>query len=234
MFRLGKEVLNKSLGTICAILTAVNFYNLSYSQEARPYIFAFLFTALSFTYFIRLVKAPSKKTALYYALFTLLLLYSHYYSLFAVAAQVVLALIFVLQEHGPDRKSLSKYLLTGFIVIAIGYLPCLPFLNSVAQIKSFWIQDIPVDFMQRFLLRLLWRCRPAGTLYSSFFYPHFLSGRLLLSGTIATGEIKNNPLLLSFTIIFTWIAAVLFIPYLRSLISGANALSALYYCIARQ
>jgi mannosyltransferase len=218
MFRLGKEVLNKSLGTICAIITAVNFYNLSYSQEARPYIFAFLFAALSFTYFIRLVKAPSKKTALYYALFTLLLLYSHYYSLFAVAAQVVLALIFILQEHGPDRKVLSKYLFTGFIVIAIGYLPCLPFLISVAQIKSFWIQDIPVDFMQRFFYGYFGDADLLNPLLIILLSAFFIRVSML-SGTIATGKIKDNPLLLSFTIIFTWIAAVLFIPYLRSLIT---------------
>src|SRR5688500_17906536 len=35
MYLLGKEFLNKSLGTIVAIITCVNYYNLYYSQEAR-------------------------------------------------------------------------------------------------------------------------------------------------------------------------------------------------------
>src|SRR5689334_13818440 len=53
MYLLGKELYDKKAGWIAAILTAVNFYHISYSQEARPYILAFLFAALSFVWFIR-------------------------------------------------------------------------------------------------------------------------------------------------------------------------------------
>ena len=93
MYLLGKELLNKNLGILCALFTCFNFFNLAYSQEARPYALAFLFATLSFTWFIRLVKFPSRKNAISYAIFTLLLLYSHYYSLFVLAAQVLLLLL---------------------------------------------------------------------------------------------------------------------------------------------
>ena len=216
MFCLGKEVLNKSLGIICAVLTAVNFYDIAYSQEARPYIFAFLFAALSFTWFIRLVKMPSKKSALYYSLFTLLLLYSHYYSLFVVCAQVILAIIFVLQEDSTNRKYLFKQFATAFIIIGIGYLPCLPFLLSVAQIHSFWIQDIPTDFMQRFFYGYFGDADLLNPLLLILLAVFFIRV-CLLSENLGKEKIKNKPAMLSFIIVVVWVAAVLLIPYLRSL-----------------
>src|SRR5688572_24771984 len=62
MYGLGKELKNKNLGLLAALLTSFNYYNVFYSQEARVYIFAFLFAALSFLFFIKLIKKPVLKT----------------------------------------------------------------------------------------------------------------------------------------------------------------------------
>ena len=48
MYLLGKELSGKRLGLIAAAITCVNYYNILYSQEARDYIMAFFFAALSF------------------------------------------------------------------------------------------------------------------------------------------------------------------------------------------
>ena len=56
LYLLGKEMCNKTVGLIAAALTCVNYYNIYYSQEARMYILAFLFAALSYLYFIKLIK----------------------------------------------------------------------------------------------------------------------------------------------------------------------------------
>ncbi len=93
MFLLGKEILNKNLGLIAAAITSVNYYTIIYSQEGRDYIFAFLFTVLSFLYLVRLIKSLSLKDSLYYAFFTLLLLYTHYYGVMILSSQIVLIII---------------------------------------------------------------------------------------------------------------------------------------------
>lgn len=214
---LGREILNRSLGIIAAILTCVNYYNLFYSQEARGYIFAFLFATLSFVYFIKLIKFPDRKNALLYSIFSLGLLYSHYYSLFVIVAQGILALLFLFMENGPDRKRLFKNFLLGFIIIAIGYIPWLPFLSSMSQIESFWIDAISPAFM------------------TSFFYDYFGNAELLKPFIILLllvyifhvslsvessliNKVKNNPLVLSFSVFIVWIFITYLIPYIRSLL----------------
>lgn len=216
MYKLGKEVLNKQLGLIAAILTCVNFYNLSYSQEARPYIFAFLFAALSFTWFIRLIKSPSRKTAILYSLFTLLLLYSHYYSLFVVAAQVALAILFIFQDKGPERKKLFTGLALGGIIIFIGYAPWLSFLRAMTRIESFWIQDISPTFLQDFFYGYFGN--------ADILKPFLLLLLLIYVANVSMNssditKVKGNPLLLSFIIILFWVFITLLIPYIRSLLT---------------
>lgn len=214
MYFLGKEILNKRLGLIAAVIACINFYNIFYSQEVRPYIFAFLFAALSFAFFIRLIKSPSRKNTILFSLFTLLHLYSHYYSLFVVAAQAALALLFIFQEKGRDRKKLFNSFLLSGIIIGIGYAPWFSHLAATAKIKSFWIQPIAPDFLQNFF-------------YGYFGDAEVLNPLLLLllfvyvarvsTDTESVSKIRNNPLLLSFTIIIPWVFITLLVPYIRSL-----------------
>jgi uncharacterized membrane protein len=213
MYKLGKEILNRELGLVAALLTCVNYYNLFYSQEARPYILAFLFATLSFTWFIRLLRSPTRKHAIIYSIFTLLFLYTHYYSLFAVTAQVLIALIFIFLEKGKERNLVFKNFFFAGILLALGYAPWLPQLLGVSQIKSTWIQLPPLDFI------------------SSYFYGFFGNAAILNSLLILLliiyfvcvareqniGSARNNPLLLSFIICTVWIFVTVLIPYLRSL-----------------
>lgn len=222
IYALGKELLNKRLGYIVAILTSINFFAISYSQEARPYIFAFLFTILSFTWFIRLVKKPSRKNLIWYAVFSLLLLYSHYFSLFIITAQGILALLFIFQEKGAARKTLLRNFLPAALIIAAGYLPWLSFLKTMTQIKSFWIQDISPAFLQRFF-------------YDFFGNADLLNPFLLLllfvyvthvsMQAAEMHQLKNNPLMFGFIIFLTWIFIPLLIPYIRSLLTVPMLLS---------
>jgi hypothetical protein len=222
MYGLGKELLNKRLGLIAATLTCVNFFNISYSQEARPYIFAFLFVILSFTWFIRLVKEPSRKNVILYSLFSLLLLYSHYYSLFIMAAQGILALLFLFQEKGAARRILFRNFLFAALIIAIAYLPWLSFLKAMTAIKSFWIQDISPAFLQNFFFEFFGN---ADILEPLLLLLLFVYVAHVAMNTDAIPELKNNPLLFGFVIFLIWIFLTLLIPYIRSLITVPMLLS---------
>ena len=217
MWLLGREILNKSLGTIVAVITCVNFYNLFYSQEARVYIFAFLFATLSFVYFIRLIKIPGRNNALLHALFSLCLLYSHYYSLFVMVAQAFLALIFWYIEKGPEQKIIFRNFLLSFIIIGIGYAPWLPFLYSMSGIQSFWIGAISPDFMPEFYYDYF----GSATLlkpFILFFLIVYLIRVSLGVDSVSLKAVRTNPLLLSFTICTVWVLITYLIPYIRSLL----------------
>ena len=217
MWLLGKEILNRKLGIIAALLTGANYYNIFYSQEARVYIFAFLFAALSFTFFIRLVKSPSRKTALFHALFSLCLLYSHYYSLFVMVSQGVLALLFLWTENGPGKKRLFRNFFFSFIIIIIGYIPWLPFLFAMTEIKSFWISDIPADFIVTFFFDYFGNARLLKPLLIVLLLVHILHVSLTLRSS-PLNKPKSNPLVLSFWILIPWVFITYLIPYIRSVL----------------
>ncbi len=218
MWLLGKEIYKKELGYIAAILTCINYYNIFYSQEARGYIFAFLFAALSFLYFIRLIREPSRKNIVLYALYTLLLLYSHYYSLFVVLAQGLLALVFIfLEEKKQERIKLFKGFLFGGIIVAIGYAPWVPFLLEMSNIKSFWIGTVSHDFMITFFRNYF---GDADTLIPilALLLVVYVIHVSVKSQDITSRAIRNSPLHFSFIIIICWVAVTYILPYLRSVL----------------
>ncbi len=217
MYLLGKEILNSKLGLIAAVLTTVNYYNLFYSQEARNYILAFLFAAFSFLFLIRLLKKMTIKNSILYALFSLLLLYSHYYSLFVLASQIVLILFFFFYTEKAEKKTYIKRFLLSGSLIGVGYAPWLPYLQETSNISSFWLGPVGDNFISEFfftyfgnpaLLKQLLVILLLGYLFSVFYVekPHTLN------------PAKSNPLLFSFIILSTWIIITYLIPYLRSIL----------------
>ena len=217
MYRLGKEILNRQLGIFCAIITCINYFCLSYSQEARPYSFAFLFATLSFTWFIKLAKDPSKRNMAWYATFSLLLLYTHYYSLFIVASQVVLAVLFYFQEEESERKRLLRSLLISMLVIGIGYLPWLSYFKVTAALRSFWITDVSPAFLQNYFSEYFGNSNLLNPLLLLLLLSFFLKATSGSENTTLK-RLKTNPAVLAFTLILFWIFIVLLIPYLRSLL----------------
>jgi dolichyl-phosphate-mannose-protein mannosyltransferase len=218
MWLLGKELYNKQLGNIAAILTCVNYYNIFYSQEARGYIVAFLFATLSFLYFIKLIKVPTSKNIVLYAVFSLLLLYTHYYSLFVITAQGMLALFFIiLEEKRIEKIRLFKAFLFSGIILLVGYAPWVPFLLQMSNIKSFWIGNVSHDFIITFFNNYFGNAStivPILTVLLIVYIVHVsLSGQ-----TDSPRTIKNNPLRFGFIIMLGWVFITYLIPYLRSIL----------------
>ncbi len=217
MYQLGKEILNRNLGILCAMLTCVNYFCLSYSQEARPYSFAFLFAALSFTWFIKFLKDPSKRNIAWYSVFSLLLLYTHYYSLFVITAQSILALLFIFQERGPERKRLSRSFLLSLLIIIIGYLPWLSYFKANLALRTFWITDVSPAFLQNFFYDYFGNANLLNPLLLFLLFSFF--AKVAMSAeNYSLKLVKENPLMLTFTLILFWIFVVLLIPYVRSLL----------------
>src|SRR5690606_29465137 len=119
------------LGLISAAITCVNYFNIYYSQEARGYILLWFFTILSTAFFIRLVKRLDRKTAIWYIISTVLLLYTHYFSLFVIMSQMLLFFIFWWADKGSRKKMFITFLVVELIILAC-YSPWLPWLKRVS------------------------------------------------------------------------------------------------------
>ncbi|MDB5231299.1 MAG: hypothetical protein JWN76_2104 [Chitinophagaceae bacterium] len=216
MYLLAKEIGGRQLGLMAALICSLNPYNIEYSQEARDYIFAFLFSALSYCYFIRLIKLPSRKMAIQYGLFSALLVYSHYYGLFVLASQVFLAVIFLLQEKGKERTTLFKFFLISASIVTVLYLPWIPYFIEQLKIKSFWITAVPSSFLQDYFFEYFGKVesiKPLLLLLVFFYVAH-----VLLYAKKEDGPLKRNTLPFSFLLLLSWIFVSLLIPYLRSLL----------------
>ncbi|MES2329297.1 MAG: glycosyltransferase family 39 protein [Bacteroidota bacterium] len=218
MYLLGKEILNKQLGNLCAAITCINYFHIYYSQEVRPYIFAFLFATLSMYFFIRLLNKPGWRNLILYAVAALLILYTHYYGLFIVAAQVIIMLICSFEEQGANVRRLwnaGRYFIYSGLIIFIGYLPWFSFLLSSMKYKSGWI---PL---------------PATTFLADYFWGYFgqseilkpillillilfVVGASLHSRIERRLTLKENSLILATILVIIWIGCVLIIPYVWS------------------
>lgn len=124
IYLIGREFLGKAVGLLSAFLMAISEFQIYYSQNARFYSFFELTTLLSFLFFILALNRKGIVFFVFYAISSIVMLYSHTYGVFILIAQNI---FFVLQ--------LAKYrglLVTWFacqVMILLAFLPyCYPLL----------------------------------------------------------------------------------------------------------
>jgi 4-amino-4-deoxy-L-arabinose transferase-like glycosyltransferase len=115
MYRIGTLLFDRSAGLLAALILALSAYHVRYAQEARAYgLMAFL-TLLSFYFFVKLLKGGSSRyTSAGYVISTALLMYTHFYGVFFVAAQVIYLL--------ASAENLRRWILPG-VALTILYVP---------------------------------------------------------------------------------------------------------------
>ncbi len=209
MFLLGKELFNNKTGLTVAAFTCVNYYSIFYSQEARGYILAFLFASFSFLYLVRFAKNPNKKETLLFSLFTLLMMFTHYYGIFVMLAEaVILGTLWLIEKE--NKSLLFKHILGSFALIALVYASWSPFILDMKQIKSFWITGVSPNFATEYFFEYFGNSdllKPFLLLFLIGYFVHLFSLK---------GNIKEQPFLFGFFILAAWIFFTYLIPYLRS------------------
>lgn len=78
VYLIAKLIFNKKVGLLASFLLAISIPAIEFSQEARPYsLFLFLATASSY-YFLKALENNRKRDWIWYAVFILIGLYTHY------------------------------------------------------------------------------------------------------------------------------------------------------------
>ena len=115
MYGIGRLLFDRSAGLLAALILALSAYNIRYAQEARAYGLMVFLTLLSFYFFAKLVKdGRTRYATVGYVACTVLLVYTHFYAVFFVAAQVLYLLV--------SRENLRGWILPGG-VLALLYVP---------------------------------------------------------------------------------------------------------------
>lgn len=139
IYQVGTVLFNRRVGLISGFLSAISYYYIYYSQEARDYSLFLLLSLLSYLFFIKILKEDKKWHYPCYLLATILLGYTHFFGLFIIASQVLFFLLF----WNKYRRQRVKFSTTVAVTI-IALLPSVSFLVgrgvSLAE-HGFWIPE---------------------------------------------------------------------------------------------
>ena len=216
VYLLSKELFNKKVGLYASLILCLNYFHIFYSQEGRPYTFLVLFTILSFYNLVRFIKSPSYKLAVYYGIFSCLMLYGHPFGLFALLAQCVIALYYFLLLHRTKRLLFFKQACVSFFVLILLYIPAIPLLASASKIDSFWIQLPDLNVFSTILKDFFGNSELLLALVYLLVIIYFI--RLFNEKGKHNGLIKENDseLINSYVVLIPWIVICLVVPLIRS------------------
>lgn len=219
IYALGKELMNKKVGLFAVALLVFNSFHLYYSQEARMYSLLFLTTTLSFYYLVKLIKSPSLKSAIIYAIFSTLMIYSHFFALFTLFSQYLILLFFVLKPFGTTRGKMFLYsLISGIITLAL-YIPALNILMVNTQKTSFWIPVPGSDFFTQMFKEFFGKSEIVLFFIGSLIIFYFLKLFQRKSKTDYAINPNEEKQIFTFFILFVWILITFIIPLVLSFIN---------------
>ncbi len=135
LYLLGRRLLNGTAGLVAAFLLAISPFAVGYAQEARAYA---LLELLACTSLLLLLLALAQRRWYWWAGFavsTFLLLYTHLFAWFVVAAQILFAFVVLLWQTARERRLDPRLpaLAISLVAIAILYLPLVPALSGYWQ-----------------------------------------------------------------------------------------------------
>jgi hypothetical protein len=202
IYFLAKKLFSKVTETYAVLILSVNFFHIYYAQVARNYALAFLLTAISYLFFIRLCQRRDFRSYLLYTFFTALLIYTHYFGLLIVLSQAA----FILFTLPGDKKKLSliKYFSLSLFSLFILYVPWIPTVLQAGKLQAFWTPKPKPDFFIQY--------------FSSYFggepFLIVLFSALLIIYLIS--DSSENPFTHDKVLLLSWVFITLLIPYIRS------------------
>jgi len=142
IFLLGKKLFNEKTGIYSSILLAVSSIAIYYSQEARNYTLYLLLTMLSFYFYLNLLEENSWKNKILYFIPSLLMIYTHLFSLLALFVQNIYYLI----KNYKNKNNLIHW----FSVQAVLGILFIPWINiTLTQSKKAELLSwISIDLMK--------------------------------------------------------------------------------------
>lgn len=214
MYLLGKKMFNKRVGLIAAALISINYFQLYYSQEARPYIFLFLFTILAFYYLIRYIKVPTLKNAILYGIISCLMIYSHFFGLFILFSQYLILLGFFLLTEQKKKFFINSFV--SVIITIILFIPAINIFIGISKIEKFHLPPPSIDIFTKFFKDFFGHSEFVLTMISLLIIFYFIKLSKEKDTPITYKSIVENKTVFSFVILAPWIVIGILIPLVRS------------------
>lgn len=144
IYKLASRMFDQATGLLAAGLLALSRFHIEFSQEARMYSLLCLLSLLSIYYFLKLLEGKSRYALAGYIITSALMMYTHVYSFFIIAAENLywLTLLFAARDI---FKRLWKRWLVAQTILAVLFVPWLSVqLQQFSRVQQgFWIPKLP-------------------------------------------------------------------------------------------
>jgi uncharacterized membrane protein len=226
-YKVAARMFDRATGLLAAGVLALSRFHLEFSQEARMYSLLCLLSLLSFYYFLELLDGKKSRVALAgYILASALMMYTHVYSFFILAAQNLYLLVLLFASRDIFRRVWKRWLLAQIALLVL-FLPWLSVqLQQFSRVQEgFWIPKLP----PRLLLYTL-------TMYAGSNYLAWILSALIVLAVLAgwkglgeapraatpSGDIKDGVAAgrLKLCLLLLWLLCPILLPYLVSQFSS--------------
>jgi uncharacterized membrane protein len=170
IYLFAKRFLNIFSAITASILFLLSTVQLTMSHELRAFALVGLLCVMSFYFFLATFQKPKKSNLIILTIANLLLMFTHYMSVFIPMVQFVCS--FCLRK---SNKKAFKYVIYGFIVSAVLYAPWIKIvIENIPEAGSFWLQTPGLDDLRMVFHNL------SGTLILLALHSFIILGFLLL------------------------------------------------------
>ncbi|WP_116786930.1 glycosyltransferase family 39 protein [Flavobacterium psychrotrophum] len=129
-------------------LVSLNFFHLYYSTEVRFYSLMYLLSALTLLQFWNIVNHSALKSYVWFALWGVLLLYTHYYGAILLFVYGIIALTLALMKE-ISWQNFGRFVI-ACIVMLLSFSPWLPYMFAKSNSVS-WIEIPTVASFFKFM-----------------------------------------------------------------------------------
>ncbi len=153
IYALGKLLFNKRAGIIAALIIAVSVFHIQYSQEARAYALIALLSIISYYSLMKLTARRSIFYSVLYLVSSILMIYTHYFGLFIIAAQNIFCLTLFLKQRKTGEISIKRWIFLQLILV----LTFIPGFSHMLKMRasmqnSFWIEEPTLEMLGQYLV----------------------------------------------------------------------------------
>ena len=140
IFLTGTRLYSHKEGLIAAVLMAVLWCPIYYSQEARSYSMLLLFTSMATYFWISLLQAintktkPSYYSIIGYIISSIIASYLHYFGPYLIALQAIATAMLAIRKH----KAFG-YVILLYLPILLAYMPWMPTMYKHLNQGPIWI-----------------------------------------------------------------------------------------------
>ena len=228
IYLLVKHFYNKNAALAASILLAINEFHIHFSQEARSYGIYMLLVLFSFYRFSVLLKNLTLKNTLLYALSAALVLNISFFGAINVASQFFILGLALIFSEKSQRKPIIRYGVLAAALSVLSFVPNLPILKKMLEIKSFWIGAPQQDSLRTMFFTFLGGFEITlfifGVIILYYLFSIFKKQELSVSASI----VKQEKEVYSFLLLLSWFALFILAMLLKSY-TGASVVLDRYF-----